>query len=66
MAKGILTRRFVNVSKSELKQAVIKMCDELGISASADNYSLFNAVDQEHDKAIAFVKTIEETTKKNK
>jgi len=47
------TRRFVDVTKDELMQAVIKMVNDLGISGSSTGYSLYTAVFAEHDKAIA-------------
>lgn len=46
-------RKFINVSKDELMQAVIEMCLKLGISNSVVGiYSISEAVFKEHDQAI--------------
>ena len=38
------TRRFVEVPEEELKQAVIGMCERLGISTSAFGYNLVGTI----------------------
>lgn len=43
-------RSLHDVSYEELKQAVIKMCAELGIHGSGNGYSLYNAVFAEKSK----------------
>lgn len=38
------TRKFVEVPEEELKQAVIEMCEKLGISTSAFGYNLVGTI----------------------
>lgn len=40
------TRRFTALPEEELKQAVIEMCEKLGISTSAFGYNLVGSIVQ--------------------
>lgn len=46
-------RKLAQLSADELLEAVIEMCLKLGISGSGPGYSLFNAAEEERQKAIA-------------
>jgi len=55
-------RSLADLSCEELRQAVIDMCDTLGIATSRGDYDLIGAVHKEWNKAVEERKSFERAT----